>query len=140
MLPGRLVIDTNVLVSAALNPNGLQQDVLRLALTKPAHWYASRTILAEYADVLSRPRLHIRSGLRLQMLQLVKNNAHIVRPARRISESIDLDDNKFLECADVARADHLITGNLKHFPPSWKMTRIVSPREFIDLMALHQKT
>lgn len=54
MLPFRLVIDTNILVSAALNPNGLQLEVLRLALAKPARLYVSRPILEEYAYVLSR--------------------------------------------------------------------------------------
>ncbi len=33
MLPLRLVIDTNVLISAALKPHGLQRTVLLLALT-----------------------------------------------------------------------------------------------------------
>jgi uncharacterized protein len=36
MLPLRLVIDTNILVSAALNPDGLQRTALLLAITKPA--------------------------------------------------------------------------------------------------------
>lgn len=29
-------------------------------------------------------------------------------------------DDKFLECADAARADYLITGDLRHFPRFWK--------------------
>jgi putative PIN family toxin of toxin-antitoxin system len=133
VLPFRLVIDTNILVSAALNPNGLQLEVLRLALAKPARLYVSRPILEEHAYVLSRPKLHIRNGLRRQLLQLVKNNAHVLRPVRRITESVDPDDNKFPECADAARADYLITGNLKHFPSSWKRTSIVTCREFLDI-------
>jgi hypothetical protein len=35
MLPLRLVLDTNVVVSAALKPDGLQRTVLLLALTNP---------------------------------------------------------------------------------------------------------
>ena len=66
MLPLRLVIDTNVLVSAALKPEGLQRTTLVLALTKPAHFYVSRPILEEYADVLSRQELGIRKGMRRQ--------------------------------------------------------------------------
>ena len=41
-LPLRLVIDTNILVSAALKPGGLQRTVLVLALTKPARLYVTR--------------------------------------------------------------------------------------------------
>jgi predicted nucleic acid-binding protein len=66
MLPLRLVLDTNVLVSAALKPAGLERTVLLLAITKPARWYVSSPILEEYRAVLSRPELQIRRGLRQQ--------------------------------------------------------------------------
>jgi putative PIN family toxin of toxin-antitoxin system len=137
MLPLRLVIDTNVLVSAALMPEGLQRTALILAVTKPALFYVSHTILKEYADVLSRPELAIRKGIRQQLLQLVKNHSHIVTPSRRLEVSPDPDDNMFLECADTARADYLITGNQRHFPRFWKKTKIITTREFISLGAPH---
>src|ERR1035438_8879746 len=75
MLPLRLVIDTNVVVSAALKPDGLQRTVLLLAITKPATLYVSPAILAEYSEVLSRPNLKIRKGVRQQFLQLIKNRS-----------------------------------------------------------------
>jgi uncharacterized protein len=137
MLPLRLVIDTNVVVSAALKPEGLQRTTLLLAITKPARFYVSRPILEEYADVLSRPELGIRKGSRQQLLQLIRNNSHIVTPSRRLEVASDPDDNVFLECADAARADYLITGNQKHFPRFWKKTKIITTREFISLAAPH---
>jgi uncharacterized protein len=137
MLSLRLVIDTNVLVSAALKPEGLQRTTLLLAITKPARFYVSRPILEEYADVLSRPELAIRKGARQQLLQLIRNNSHIVTPSRRLEVASDPDDNVFLECADAARADYLITGNQKHFPRFWKKTKIITTREFISLAAPH---
>jgi predicted nucleic acid-binding protein len=73
MLRLRLVIDTNVLISAALKPEGLQRTTFLPATTKPARLYVTRPILEEYADVLSRPELRIRKGVRLQLLQLIKN-------------------------------------------------------------------
>ena len=100
MLPLRLVIDTNVLISAALKPEGLQRTTFLLATTKPARLYGTRPILEEYADVLSRPELRIRKGLRLQLLQLIKNSSHVVVPSRRLEVCSDPDDNVFLECAD----------------------------------------
>jgi putative PIN family toxin of toxin-antitoxin system len=137
MLPLRLVIDTNVVISAALKPEGLQRTALILAVTKPALFYVSHPILKEYADVLSRPELAIRNGIRQQLLQLVKNHSHIVTPSRRLEVCTDPDDNVFLECADAARADYLITGNQKHFPRFWKKTKIIRTREFISLSAPH---
>ena len=50
MVSLRLVVDTNILVSAALKPDGLQRTVLRLAITKPARLYVSTAILTEYRD------------------------------------------------------------------------------------------
>jgi predicted nucleic acid-binding protein len=76
MLALRLLIDTNVLISAALKPDGLQRTTFLLAITKPSRLYVSTPILEEYADVLSRPELSIRRGLRLQLLQLIKNHDH----------------------------------------------------------------
>ncbi len=137
MLPLRLVIDTNVVISAALKPEGLQRTTFLLAITKPARLYVSRPILEEYADVLSRPELKIRKGLRRQLLQLIRNRGNLVVPSRRLEVSSDPDDNRFLECADAARADYLVTGNLRHFPRFWKKTKIITPREFIGLVAPH---
>jgi putative PIN family toxin of toxin-antitoxin system len=137
MLALRLVIDTNVLVSAALNSEGLQRTTFLLAITKPARLYVSPPILEEYAEVLSRPELSIRKGLRLQLLQLIKNRGHLVTPSRRIEVTSDPDDNIFVECADAARADYLVTGNRRHFPPFWKNTKIITPREFVTLVAPH---
>ena len=137
MLPLRLVIDTNGLISAALKPEGLQRAVLLLAITKPARLYVSRPILAEYRSVLVRPELRIRKGLRQQLLQLIKNHSYTVAPTRHLEITSDPDDNIFLECADAAGADYFVTGNPRHFPRFWKKTKVVTSREFISLAAPH---
>jgi uncharacterized protein len=137
MLPLRLVLDTNILVSAALKPDSLQRTTLLLAITKPARLYVSQPILDEYAEVLARPELGIRKGVRLQILQLIRNHSHLVVPSRTLNVTSDPDDNIFLECADAARADYLITGNQRHFPAFWKQTKIITSREFVTLAAPH---
>jgi len=137
MFPLRLVIDTNVLISAAIKPAGLQRTVLLLAITKPARLYVSRSILQEYGEVLARPELKIRKGLRQQFLQLIKNHSYIVAPTQQLEVTGDPDDNIFLECADAAKADYLVTGNQKHFPQFWKKTKVITPREFVGLAAPH---
>ncbi|MFZ1014503.1 MAG: putative toxin-antitoxin system toxin component, PIN family, partial [Terracidiphilus sp.] len=137
MLSLRLVIDTNVVVSAALKSDGLQRTTFLLSITKPGRLYVSTPILEEYAEVLSRPELAIRKGPRLQLLQLIKNHGHLITPSRHIDVTSDPDDNIFVECADAARADFLITGNRKHFPAFWKNTKIITPREFVTLVAPH---
>jgi putative PIN family toxin of toxin-antitoxin system len=137
MIPLRLVIDTNILVSAALKPDGLQRTVLVLAMTKPARLYATQAILSEYREVVARREFKIRRGLRHKLLQLIENHAQLVNPVRALQVTKDPDDNKFLECADAARADYLITGNQRHFPRFWKKTKVITSREFISIVAPH---
>jgi uncharacterized protein len=135
MIPLRLVIDTNVMVSAALKPQGLQRVVLVLAITKPARLYVSDRILEEYAEVLGRSLLRIRRGVRTQILQMIHNRSFLVSPQRSLDVTSDPDDNLFLECAEAARADYLITGNLRHFPRFWRSTKVITAREFIEIAA-----
>jgi len=137
MIPLRLVVDTNIVVSAALRPDGLQRTVLLLAIIKPARLYVSNAILTEYRDVLSRPEFQIRKGLRQQLLDLIGKRAHLVCPVRAIQVANDPEDDKFIECADAARADYLVTGNVRHFPKFWKNTKVVTSREFFSLVAPH---
>ncbi len=132
-----MVIDTNVLVSAAIKPAGLQRTVFLIAISKPARLSVSHPILEEYSEVLARPELRIRKSLGLQLLQLIKNHGHAVVPTRRLEATTDPSDNIFLECADAARADYWVTGNQKHFPRFWKKTKVVTPREFVSLAALY---
>jgi len=134
MLPLRVVLDTNEVVSAALKPNSLQRTALTLCTTKPARLYVTVPILDEYSEVLARPALRIPKGVRLHVLQMIKNRSYRVSPARTLDVCPDRDDNRFLECADAANADFLITGNLRHFPSVWKHTRIVTARQFLEMV------
>jgi uncharacterized protein len=137
MIPLRLVVDTNIVVSAALKPDGLQRTVLLLAITKPARLYVSNVILTEYRDVLSRPELQIRKGPRQQLFDLLGKRSHLIDAVRTVQITYDPEDNMFIECADAARADYLVTGNVRHFPRFWKNTKVVTSREFLSLVAPH---
>jgi len=137
MLPLRLVLDTNVVVSAVLKPEGLERVSLVFALTPPASLFVSRDILDEYERVLHRPQLKLSPSLLGEVLDLLRNRAMSVMPSCRLQVTPDPDDNIFLECADEARADYLVTGNKRHFPRFWKFTKIVSARELVELVAPH---
>lgn len=137
MIPLRLVIDTKIVVSAALKPDGLQRTVLLLAMSKPAALYVSEAVIAEYREVLARPELKIRKGLQQQVLQLIRSHSRTVKPSRALQVAKDPDDNKFLECADAGRADYLVTGNARHFPKFWKKTKVITSREFIEIVSPH---
>jgi predicted nucleic acid-binding protein len=61
----------------------------------------------------------------------------VIRPSRALNITKDPGDNKFLECADAARADYLVTGNLQHFPKFWKKTKVITSRDFISIVSPH---
>lgn len=87
--------------------------------------------------MLTRPELKIRKGLRRQLLQLIRNHARVVTPSSLPAVTPDPADIIFLECADAARADYLVTGNQRHFPRFWKKTKIINAREFLSVVAPH---
>jgi predicted nucleic acid-binding protein len=58
----------------------------------------------------------------------------MIAPATPLAVSPDETDNRFLECAEAAGADFLVTGNRRHFPNVWKTTRIVSARELVEFV------
>ena len=93
--------------------------------------------MTEYAMVLARPELKIRRSLRQQLLQLIKNHTRVVSPSRLAQLTSDPASNMFVECADAARIEHLVTGSQRHFPKFWKNTKIISSREFLSVIAPH---
>jgi predicted nucleic acid-binding protein len=69
------------------------------------------------------------------VLSVIEETSKLVKPARRVSISRDEPDNRFYECAEAGKADFLITGNTRHFPLHHKGARVVTPREFNELIA-----
>jgi len=131
----RVVLDTNILVSACWKPGGLEAQVAALAITGQITACVSTDILAEYHDVLSRPKIAAAGDRAQELLTGLERTAMRVEPSAKITESIDDDDNRFLECAATARADFLITGNLRHYPAKFAAPhgtiRIVNARTFL---------
>lgn len=124
----RVVLDTNIVVSALLQPLGPSAQLLLMALNGSIQLCITGSIYAEYEEVLSRPRLQRSPDIIAGALQAIRDAGLWVRPVEQVKACSDPDDNVFLECAQAARADYVVTGNLKHFPPSWAAARIVSPR------------
>jgi putative PIN family toxin of toxin-antitoxin system len=128
----RVVLDTNVVVSALLSPLGFEDRVLKLALHGHVQLYISPPILAEYKRVLSSPKFDFSKPRVGGILLRIQRCAHTVRPMRTLTKCRHEEDNRFLECADVVGADFVITGNQRHFPARWKQTSIVTARGFLE--------
>jgi uncharacterized protein len=135
----RVVLDTNIIVSALLVPSGTQATILLLALTGSIALYVSPFVLAEYEEVLHRPRLKLQRPQIDAAMDAIRKVAHVVEPIRTVTISPDESDNRFIECAEAAGADWLVTGNTRHFPQSYKGTRTVTGRQFLDIIAESDK-
>ena len=87
-----------------------------------------------YEDPLSRPRLAIDSHKVTLALKRIRDAAQVVSPTETVTACTDADDNIFLECAQAAEADYLVTGNHRRFPDRWKKTKVISALELIELL------
>jgi putative PIN family toxin of toxin-antitoxin system len=127
----RVVLDTNLLVSALKKEHGTPAAVLLFLFDEPASLVISEEIFAEYQRVCSYSRLQLPEDAVSSALHLIRSRATFVVPSRTLHISSDEADNRFLECAEASRADYLITGNLRHFPVSHGGTEIVTASEFL---------
>jgi putative PIN family toxin of toxin-antitoxin system len=127
----KLVVDTNILVSANLSDDGLEALIVSLALNRRIQFYVSEPILEEYQRVLRYPRLKFDMREVGQFLTRLRRSCVLVRPLYTVSVSPDDSDNRFLECAEAANADFLVTGNKRHSPKRWKETEVVNARELL---------
>jgi len=129
----RVVLDTNILISALLTPQGPPTQVFLMTMLQlDTQLCVSGEIYAEYEEVMGRPRLK-RSDREIEAaLRAVQENGLWVIRKERIRACSDPDDDIFLECAQAASAHYVITGNVKHFPASWGNTKIVTARQFLD--------
>lgn len=129
----RAVIDTNVLVSGLLSPAGNEALILLAIHQGLVHPCFSEEILDEYAAVLARPKFAFPSDQIAAALGMFRGRGELFLPKASAAASSDPGDTKFLQCAEAAQADFLVTGNKRHFPAgSCGVTQIVSAGELLD--------
>jgi putative PIN family toxin of toxin-antitoxin system len=113
-----IVLDTNVLVSALLKQDSLPAQAVRLIISRRMRLAIDERIWREYEAVTARPHLKIHSATRwivLTALAAVSQSVNAVRLDISAEEIPDPSDLPFAEVAVAAKADALVTGNIKHF-------------------------
>jgi putative PIN family toxin of toxin-antitoxin system len=128
----KVVIDTNVLVSGILTPQGNEANVLDLIAASKLTWCLSEPVLAEYRRVLFE-KLGF-DPLHVQWCFDLAKDGQLVVSTEVLAESPHETDNRFYECAAAAQADFIVTGNARHFKKPYKNTRIVTARQLLELV------
>jgi len=134
----KLVLDTNVLVTAFCNQDGASHRLIRWALADKIILAASPALWLEYEAVIKRPEIRLRHGIALENLDVVLDTlaAHVEpvhlsylwRPQLR-----DPNDEMVLETALNAGADALVTFNTKDFAEAVKRfnLKLLTPSECV---------
>ena len=132
----KIVLDTNVLISGLLNPDGIPGFIVRLVASGYIELIYDYRIISEYVNVMSRPKFHIDPENISDLIEQIKANGLLVSPLPVSMTMPDEEDLKFLEAAVSSGAQYLVTGNLKHFPaPEFKGVKIISPADFFEHIA-----
>ncbi|HJX23620.1 MAG TPA: putative toxin-antitoxin system toxin component, PIN family [Candidatus Bathyarchaeia archaeon] len=131
----RVVIDTNVLVSAFINNGKARKLVLKLLQEHTV--ISSSQMLAELADVLSRDKFSVTSSQVDRFISILAGKAKMVSvhsSSKVIPE--DPDDDIVLNTALSGKADYIVSGD-KHLLKiaCCEKTQILSVNEFIQIIA-----
>lgn len=129
----KIVLDANVLVSGLLTPFGSSGEIVRMVFSGDLSLYVDARIIAEYRDVLLRPKFKLNKEHIETLLDYFQQNCMFVSSLPLKRRLPDIDDEPFLEVAIAGRASCLITGNLVHYPSQLRQgVKVLSPSEFMD--------
>jgi putative PIN family toxin of toxin-antitoxin system len=97
----RVVLDTNILVSALLQSLGPSAQLFVRCLNGSLQLCLTGAIYAEYEEVISRPRLGRNPDVIAGTLKAIREIGLWVKPTACVTVCSDPDDDVFLECAQV---------------------------------------
>lgn len=138
----RIVLDTNILVSALLSAHGAPRRLLDAARAQVFEICSSPVLMAELLDVVSREKFAQRftaAGLTpLGIVKEIRRIAHLATPEnvpRVIAD--DADDDHVLACAVAGHADLIVSGDqhLHALGGQYQGIPIVRPAEAVLMVA-----
>lgn len=131
----RVVLDTNVLVSALVTPGGRGEAALLRTIEGVDRLLPSKAILDELLGVLARKFAHDREELARAAVFLT-SVADLIEPRQRIEVLTDEPDNRILECAVEGGADAVVTGDRALLAlGTFQGIRILTLRSYLELPA-----
>ena len=132
----KIVLDTNVMVSALLRPGSVPAQVLDVILGRQVTLALDHRIFAEYQDVLYRAEFMFPRDRVADLLEFLWRSGERIDAEPLPIGLPDPDDLKFIEVAVSALADALVAGNLRHFPARQHHgVRVLNPRQWLEFWA-----
>ncbi len=128
----KVILDTNVLISAYVFPGGRPEAVYRLALEGRLEIGTSRTLLAEFGRVLGQKFGWNPDRVEAAVAQIARIAA-VVEPSEVVQVvGADPADDRVLEAGRAFDADVIVSGD-RHLLDlgAWNEIEIISPAEFI---------
>ena len=129
----RIVLDTNVLISAFVFPGGTPEEVYRLVLEGKVELITSRPLLAELGSILTSKFGWQRDRVEDVVSQILRI-AEVVKPTKKLLViTADPSDNRVLEAALEGRAETVVSGD-RHLLQleSWRGISFRSPSAFLS--------
>jgi putative PIN family toxin of toxin-antitoxin system len=128
----KIVLDTNVLLSAAWRDRLPERVVLHVATDPMCEWIVTEPILSEYVSVLKRPKFNLPEDLMQRWTDLIEMRTIVIPlPITATPPLRDPADAMFLAAAIAGAADFLITGDNDLLSLKLTiMTRMISVAEF----------
>jgi len=132
----RFFLDTNVLISAVLF-GGVPGRVVDAVRDRRAVGVVSLRVLAEFVDVLTRPRFGFDEATAVALAEEIASFAEVV-PLMVASGSwvVDKDDDPVVEAALMGRATHLVTGDARIHEVAVDGVRVVTPAEALAVLEI----
>lgn len=130
----KVMIDTNVLVSAILNPDGLPHKAYVKSVTSPHRAMIAEQTVSELRRVFQRKfpykmlRLEKFLAVACQTLRVVPVPSHEI-PAEAMVR--DVDDRPILRAALAEKADVLLTGDRDFLESGISLIKIMTPADFL---------
>ena len=125
-----MVLDTNVLVSGLLNPNGPPAAILNLLVNGKIRLLYDNRILQEYSEVLRRDKFGFNKESIDVLINYFQDVGEFISAEPTNREFDDENDRIFHEVMITGEANYLVSGNLVHYP---KSNKIIDPRRFITI-------
>lgn len=107
----RVVVDTNVVVSAILRDRNPEKAILHLVKNPDCEWLASEEILAEHREVMRRPRFGLSPEILARWDDRFSKAVAVWPVTVPVNFPRDQKDAKFIACVLASKADFLLTGD-----------------------------